>query len=105
MHIKIYQDPHGREPFTRWLASIRDASTRRRIRKRLRRIERGNLGDYASVGDGVSELRLHFGPGYRVYYGYVDELAILLLTGGDKSSQAGDIESAKQFWAEHKKGQ
>ena len=101
MEVKIYQDEHGNEPFTEWLNSLRDAVTRRRIRKRLRRIERGNLGDFGSVGDGVFELRLHFGAGYRIYYVYINEETTLLLTGGDKNSQARDIQKAKRFWGEH----
>lgn len=103
MEVRIYQNEHENEPFSEWLNALKDAVTRRRIRKRLRRIERGNLGDFGSVGDGVFELRIHFGPGYRIYYGYIDEETILLLAGGDKSSQARDIQTAKHYWAEHKR--
>jgi putative addiction module killer protein len=99
--INFYQLPNGHEPFTRWLLSIRDTSIRR-IQARIIVIETGNLGDHRSVGDGVWELRLDFGPGYRIYYGEVDNTVVLLLCGGDKSSQRRDIERAKNYWKEYK---
>lgn len=76
--------------------------TQNRIRARLDRLEKGNLGDYQSVGSGVFELRLHFGAGYRIYFGEVDRTIILLLCGGDKSTQGRDIEQAKEYWLEYK---
>ena len=100
--IDFYQLPNGDEPFTDWLSSIRDKRVRERIQARLLVIETGNFGDRKSVGDGVSELRLDFGPGYRVYYGEVDNIIVLLLCGGDKSSQSRDIERAKNYWKEYK---
>lgn len=100
--INLYQIPNGDEPFTRWFNSIRDATVRRRIQARLIAIEAGNFGDRKSVGDGVWELRLAFGPGYRIYYGEVDNTVVLLLCGGDKSSQGRDIERAKIYWKEYK---
>ena len=100
--IDFYQIPNGHEPFREWLLSVRDTSIRRRIQARLIAIETGNLGDYRSVGDGVWELRLDFGPGYRIYYGEVDNTVVLLLCGGDKSSQRRDIERAKNYWREYK---
>lgn len=65
-------------------------------------MEKDNLGDKGSVGDGVHELRMHFGPGYRVYFGYMGQEAIILLIGGDKSNQIKDIQKAKQFWKDYK---
>lgn len=103
MEVLIYQDEDGDEPFTRWQIAIKDATTRLRISKRLRRIEQNNIGDAESVGEGVCELRLHFGPGYRVYFGYIDTETILLLAGGDKSSQIKDIQKAKHYWEDHKR--
>ncbi len=100
--IDFYQIPNGHEPFTRWLLSIRDTNIQRRIQARLIAIETGNLGDRKSVGEGVWELRLDFGPGYRVYYGEVDNTVVLILCGGDKSSQRRDIERAKNYWREYK---
>ena len=103
--LQIYSDPNGREPFTEWLKSLRDRTIRKRIQARIDRIEAGNLGDHKSVGDGIFELRFQFGPGYRIYFGEVDNIIILLLCGGDKSSQNRDIERAKVYWQEYKESQ
>ena len=100
--LQVYQTQNGREPFTEWLRSIRDRRTGTRIRERLERLEIGNVGDCQSVGGGVYELRLQFGPGYRIYFGEVDNTIVLLLCGGDKSSQTQDIERAKTYWLEYK---
>jgi putative addiction module killer protein len=100
--LQVYQTQNGREPFTEWLKSIRDRRTRTRIRERLERLEDGNFGDCQSVGAGVYEMRLPFGAGYRIYFGEIDNTIVLLLCGGDKSSQAQDIERAKTYWLEYK---
>lgn len=76
---------------------MRDRQGKARIVKRLMRLEEGNFGDHAGVGEGVVELRFHFGPGYRVYYVQRGEALIILLAGGDKDSQARDIEKAKEL--------
>ena len=81
-----------------WLNALKDARTRARIRRRLDRVRLGNLGDYQSVGEGVYELRLFFGPGYRIYFGARDDTIVLLLCGGDKSTQSKDIKRAKSYW-------
>lgn len=101
----IYETEQGKAPFSEWLDSLRDRSARARIRKRLDRVELGNLGDYKAVGEGVYELRIDYGPGYRVYYGNIDLTIVLLLCGGDKDTQEGDIEKAKQFWNDFKQRQ
>lgn len=90
----------GNNPFAQWLRSIRDKPTRARIRTRLSRLRLGNFGDARSVGEGVQELRLDFGPGYRIYYGLADETVVLLLGGGDKRTQSHDIREAKDHWQE-----
>lgn len=100
--IETYRTQNGREPFTEWFHTIQDTRTQTRIRERLDRLEKGNLGDCASVGGGVFELRLHFGPGYRIYFGEMDRTIVLLLCGGDKSTQTRDIQRAKTYWTEHK---
>ena len=100
--INFYEIPNGHEPFTRWFLSIRDRRVRERIQARLTSVRAGNFGNRKSVGDGVWELRLAFGPGYRIYYGEVDNTIVLLLCGGDKSSQRRDIERAKNYWKEYK---
>ena len=103
--IDTYQLPNGTVPFTEWFNSIRDTRARERIRARLDSVEIGNLGKYRPVGDGVWELKLDFGAGYRIYYGQVDRTIILLLCGGDKSSQNQDIKQAKNYWKEYKERQ
>ena len=89
--IEVYETLNGQVPFTEWFASIQDTKTQTRIRGRLDRLEKGNFGDCESVGSRVFELRLHFGPGYRIYFGEVGRTIVLLLCGGDKSTQARDI--------------
>ena len=93
--IKIYESLEGNQPFTDWLNSIKDRTVKKRIIDRIDRIKFNNFGDYKSVGDEVYELRLHFGAGYRIYYGQIEDIVILLLCGGDKSTQIKDIEKAK----------
>ena len=100
--IQVYRMPDGRQPFTEWLESIRDTNTQDRMQARLDRLEEGNFGDYKSVGEGVFELRFHFGSGYRIYFAQVGNTVVLLLCGGDKSSQTRDIERAKTYWREYK---
>ena len=100
--VQIYRMLNGRRPFIEWLESIQDQRTRRRIRARLEQLKLGNFGDYRPVGDGIFELRLNFGPGYRVYFGQINITIVLLLCGGDKSSQPQDIEHAKSYWLEYK---
>ena len=102
MIIKIYQDEYGNEPFTEWLKSIKDNNTKIRIVARLERIKLGNFGDHRSIGEGIYELRLHFGTGYRVYYGQLGDEIVLLLAGGDKSTQKQDIQRVKYYWHDYK---
>jgi|GEM_PF-95873 len=99
--LTVYQDADGNEPFTNWLNSLRDVQGRKRISARLRRLEQGNYGDCEPIGKGLSELRMFFGPGYRVYFGEEGDNIVLLVCGGDKSSQTQDIEAAKAYWKEH----
>jgi putative addiction module killer protein len=86
------------EAFSSWLDELRDRKAVARINTRIIRLRLGNPGDVEPVGEGVSELRFMFGPGYRVYYAMVGKEFILLLGGGDKGSQATDIEKAKELW-------
>lgn len=95
--IELYQDASGKEPFSEWVRSLARAY-RMRVFVRLDRVETGNLGDCKPIGEGVFELRLHFGPGYRIYFGEIDNTIILLLCGGEKSSQAKDVQRAKAYW-------
>lgn len=95
-----YQRADGSEPFTDWLNGVRDKATQARIRVRLQRLAAGNPGDVQPVGGGVCELRFHFGAGYRIYLSQQGATWILLLCGGDKSSQRKDIAQAQAFLAD-----
>jgi putative addiction module killer protein len=86
--------------FDAWLTGLRDAQTRVRILTRLDRLAIGNPGDVKPVGEGISEMRIDFGPGYRVYFMRRGQLVIILLCGGDKASQTRDIKLAKRIAAE-----
>ena len=97
--ILICQDEAGREPFADWLNGL-DVQTRARVRVRIDRLEDGLFGDVKPVGEGVSELRLDFGPGYRVYFGQIG-LQIHLLLGGSKQGQDANIRQAKKFSRTH----
>ena len=77
--------------FDDWLDGLRDRTTRLRLSRRLDKAQRGNLGDIKPVGDGVFEMREHFGPGWRLYYVQRGDILIVMLGGGDKSTQAADI--------------
>ncbi|RKU21641.1 addiction module killer protein [Candidatus Poribacteria bacterium] len=103
--IEAYRMQNGQVLFTEWFDSIRHKRAQTRIEARLILLEQGNFGDYRSVGNGVFELRIHVGAGYRVYFGEVDNTIVLLLCGGDKSSQRRDIARAKTYWCEYKETQ
>jgi putative addiction module killer protein len=96
--IIFYTLPTGRVPFREWLESIRDRLLRKRIEARLAYVRQGNLGDHKSVGGGVNELRLHFGPGFRIYYGESEGTLVVLLCAGDKATQDADIRLARLYW-------
>jgi putative addiction module killer protein len=95
--IRIYEDEEGRAPFSEWM-DRQEAPLYGRVMARLERVELGNLGDHRGVGDGVFELRIDFGPGYRVYFGVDGSELVVLLIGGTKKTQRRDIETAKQYW-------
>jgi putative addiction module killer protein len=95
-----YVTEDGDNLFHGWLNSLKDRSARARIRVRLNRVRLGNFGDCKPVGKGVRELRVDYGPGYRVYYGKMEKTIVLLLCGGSKKSQPKDIQRAKAYWAD-----
>lgn len=101
--LLIYVTTEGREPFTEWLSSLRDLKARAKIRVRLDRVSLGNFGDCRGVGDGIQELRIDYGPGYRVYFAQEGTMILLLLCAGDKSSQTKDIQTAKQYWTDYRR--
>lgn len=101
--LEEYLTEEGRSPFRDWLVGLRDVAGRARIRARLNRVRLGNFGDAKSVGDGVFEFRISFGPGYRVYFAKEASKVVLLLCGGDKGTQRRDIAKAKRFWLDHQR--
>lgn len=100
--IEKYVTGEGRCWFDEWFDRL-DAKTQARILVRFDRVRLGNFGDCASVGEGVSEFRFFFGPGYRVYYGCVNGRIVLLLVGGSKKKQSKDIQLAKKLWANYQR--
>jgi len=102
IQLRRYQLSDKRVPVTEWLTSLRDTRARAQIEVRLRRVSIGNFGDTKTVGDGVSELRIDVGGGYRVYYGKHGLALVILLCGGDKGSQQSDIALAKSYWLDWK---
>ncbi len=101
IEILEYLTRDGRNPFRKWLEGLRDRQARSRIRVRLNRIRLGNFGDCKSVGSGVSELRVPYGPGYCVYFGRRDSKVVILLYGGHKKTQSGDIALAREYWNDY----
>lgn len=101
--VLVYEASDGNVPFSDWLSSLHDRQGMTRIIARIGRIRVGNLGDWRSVGDGVAGLKIDCGPGYRVYFGRLGERVVLLLCGGDKRTQAGDIRKAKSYWADYRR--
>lgn len=100
--VKEYITEQGRNPFQRWLKRLAKQQAAR-IGQVLVRVSNGLLRDTKHVGDGVYELRLHIGPGYRIYFGRDGEDLIILLIGGDKSSQQRDIDRAQRYWREYRR--
>lgn len=90
------------DAFAAWIDDLRDRAGAAQVLRRLTRLERGNPGNVAPVGEGVSELKIDFGPGYRVYFGQHGEELVIILGGGDKSTQDRDIKAAKKLWREWK---
>ena len=98
-----YRAANGKDLFQDWLDGLKDVKGRATILKRIDRIEEGLFGDHRFEGAGVWELRIDYGPGYRVYYGEKGPNIVLLLLGGDKGSQKQDIRKAQEFWADYKR--
>ena len=100
--IQRYVTPDGQVPFDNWFDSLRDSKTSTIIDKRLNRVILGNFGDCQSVGNGVFELRIDYGPGFRIYFGQVGTTIILLLCGGNKSTQDRDIRQSIEYWTNYR---
>ena len=102
MELRYYQTSVGEQPIVEWLQGLDDRQARARIEARLARVAVGNLGDVEPVGEGVLELRIDWGPGYRVYFSRLGNVIVLLLCGGDKRTQQKDIKRAKAYFEDFK---
>ncbi len=100
--LRVYQRQDGRQPFNEWLAELKDRQARARIRTRLSRLALGNFGDCKALEGGVLELRVDWGPGYRVYFARIGAVVLLLLCAGDKTTQSQDIERAKSYLEDYR---
>jgi len=98
-----YHAPDGTIPFKTWLAGLADRIAKAKIAARVQRVASGNFGDHKPLMDGVWELRIDQGPGYRVYYALAGKQVVLLLVGGDKRRQQADIETAVDYWKDWQK--
>jgi len=101
--LYYYQTQARRIPYREWLDTVRDGVAYAAIQARTDRLRRGLFGDCESVGEGVWELRIDTGPGYRVYYARSGKQVVLLLCGGDKRKQSADIKRAKEYWSDYEK--
>ena len=101
LEVRYYLASNGSSPFADWFADLVSVA-RAKIVRAIARMEQGNLANVKSVGEGVLEYKIDFGPGYRVYFGRDGDVLIVLLTGGTKKRQQRDIKSAIAFWADYK---
>lgn len=101
--LHIYRRLDGRAPYEEWIDHLRDVVGRAKIRVRLDRMRQGNFGQHRSLGAGLLELKIDYGPGYRVYVGLSGEQVVVILAGGDKSTQQKDIFRAFVYWTDYEK--
>ena len=102
MQIVEYLDSQGESPFARWFERL-DPVAAAKVTIALGRMEQGNLSNVKSVGTGIHEYRLNYGPGYRIYFGFDGQTLVILLAGGSKSRQHNDIEAARRRWLDYRK--
>ncbi len=103
MEILHYLTVSGRDPYQDWLDKLKDVRARIKIQRRVDRVVAGNFGDHKFSRDGVWELRVDIGPGYRVYYAQAGQTIVLLLCGGDKRTQDANIDKAVKFWFDYQR--
>lgn len=105
MEIRHYRTPSGKDPYQQWLDKLKDMKGRVVIQRRVDRLIAGNFGDHKFCENGVWEVRIDFGPGYRVYYAQDEKTIILLLCGGSKRTQAADVKEAVRYWHDYQRRQ
>lgn len=103
LNVRLVRLLDGRVPYLIWFETIRDNRTKQKIQNRISRLRTGNFGQVRAVGAGVSELKVNYGPGFRIYFGMDGPDLVILLCGGDKSTQHDDIQKAKDYWEIFKK--
>ena len=103
VELRHYLTASGKDPFQQWMDELKDLKGRIVIQRRIDRVANGNFGDHKFCQDGVWELRIDFGPGYRVYYARDEETIILLLSGGSKRTQSADINQAVRYWLDYQR--
>ena len=105
--IEVYSNTDGKMPFNDWLDWLKNKRSRSEVNRRIERAKAGNFGDHKSVGNDVYEMRITYGPGYRIYYALLEKQnsILLLLCGGDKSTQVEDVRKAKEYFQDYLKQQ
>jgi putative addiction module killer protein len=103
IEVRRYVTEEGTDVLGEWLAELKDARTRAKVAARIARLAAGNFGDCKPIRSGVWELRVNWGPGYRVYYAMAERTCVLLLCGGDKRRQAVDIKRAIEYWEDYQR--
>ena len=104
MEIRIYEEENGNKPYLKWLADI-DRHARNKVLIAISRLKDGNTSNVKSIGNGVSEVKITFGAGFRVYFGYENSEIVILLGGGTKKRQDKDIKIAKSLWKKYQEDQ
>ncbi len=105
MEIRHYLTASGKDPYQQWLDRLKDLKGRVVIQRRIDRLIAGNFGDHKFCQEGVWELRIDFGPGYRVYYAQEGKTIVLLLCGGSKRTQVADVKEAVRYWRDYQRRQ
>ena len=99
--VQLYVTEEGKSPFEDWLEGLRDRKARAAIDSRIARLRLGLVGNVREIGEGVHELKVDVGQGYRVYFGNISNVVVLLLCGGDKRTQKADVKRAREFWSDY----
>lgn len=100
--VILYETPDGKVPYQEWFDGLHDNQLSGSVLRRINRLRSGNFGDHRVLGEGLFELRIHDGPGLRIYYGRIGNRVVIVLSGGDKSWQLRDIHRAHMYWREYK---
>ena len=100
--VRYYIEQHAKAPFIKWFEGLRDLQAQAKTATRLNRLRNGNFGDCKALDNGIHELRVDYGSGYRIYFGKEKNTLVILLSGGDKRTQKQDIELAKVYWKDYR---